>query len=60
MDDLKVTIEVDKGALLILNRAVNRYLEKWPGGHPVEQENIRNIKLELDRAVLQMSFLSDD
>ena len=60
MDDLKVTIELDKSALLILNRAVNKYLEKWPGGCPTEQENIRIMKLELDRAVLQMSYLSDD
>ena len=60
MEEPTFTIEVNKSALLLMNRAVAKYLEKWPGGSPVEQESIRNMKLELDRAVLQMSYLSKD
>ena len=60
MEEPTFTIEVNKSALLLMNRAVAKYLEKWPGGSPVEQESIRQMKLELDRAVLQMSFMSKD
>ena len=56
-DPLIFTIEVDKGGLLILVKAVDLFLERWPGGSPVEQESVRNMKMELHKALLEMSFL---
>tara|TARA_R100001224_G_scaffold66429_1_gene39989 strand:+ start:146 stop:337 length:192 start_codon:yes stop_codon:yes gene_type:complete len=60
MSDQVFQIEVDKSALIILNKAVKKYLETWPGGSPVEQESIRQMKVELDRALLHLSFYSGD
>ena len=60
MDDPTFKFEVNKTSLLLLNKAVNKYLEKWPGGSPVEQESIRAMKLELDRALICLSYMSKD
>ena len=60
MDDIKIQIEVNHSALSILTRAVDKYLELWPGGHPVEQESIRELKYALNAALLEMSFMEDD
>lgn len=51
---------VDKSALLLLTKAVDFYLEKWPGGHPQEQESLRDLKYELHKAVFEISFIKDE
>ena len=60
MDNPTFHFEVDKSALLLLNKAVRKYLEKWPGGSPVEQESIKAMQLELDRALICLSYMSDN
>ena len=59
-DPLLFTIQVDKTALMLLSKSVDLYLERWPGGSPVEQESIRNMKYELHKALLEMSFLDKE
>ena len=59
MSDYTFKFEVNHVALLLLNKAVKQYLEKWPGGSPVEQEAIKAMCLETDRAMLDASYLID-
>ena len=59
-DSLRFNFQVDKPSLLILVKAVDFYLEKWPGGPPEEQEAIQEIKYELHRAVFEMNYNDDD
>ena len=42
-DDLLFNFSVDASALKILIRALDRYVEKWPGGKPAEQEELKHI-----------------
>ena len=44
-DDLLFNFQVDASALKILVKALDRYVEKWPGGKPSEQEEIKNCLL---------------
>ena len=59
MSDYTFKFEVNHLSLLLLNNAVNKYLETWPGGSPLEQQAIKHIQLELNRALLDASFLID-
>ena len=59
MSDYTFKFEVDHLSLLLLNNAVNKYLETWPGGSPLEQQAIKEIQLEINRALLDASFLID-
>ena len=56
-DDLLFNFQVDASALKILVKALDRYIEKWPGGRPVEQEQLKNIQSELHKAYLELTFL---
>jgi len=40
-------------------KCVDRYLEKWPGGKPSEQEAVRNMLVELNKASLELQFIED-
>ena len=51
--------EVRGEALQYLCRAMDRYVEKWPGGHPTEQEALKQIQLNLNKALLEYEFLMD-
>tara|TARA_R100001126_G_C4728623_1_gene102736 strand:+ start:337 stop:528 length:192 start_codon:yes stop_codon:yes gene_type:complete len=59
MSDYTFKFEVNHLSLLLLNNAVNKYLETWPGGSPLEQQAIKEIQLEINRALLDASFLID-
>ena len=56
-DDLLFNFSVDASALKVLVKALDRYVEKWPGGHPEEQENLKKIQSELHKAYLELTFL---
>jgi seryl-tRNA(Sec) selenium transferase len=56
-DDILFNFHIDKPALALLVRAVEKYVEQWPGGHPDEQEYAKQILTELRKASLELKFL---
>ena len=56
-DDILFNFQVDSSALKILVKALDRYVEKWPGGSPAEQEELKRIQSELHKAYLELKFL---
>ena len=56
MCDYTFKFEVNNTAVLLLNTAVNKYLETWAGGSRVEQQAIIDIQLEIYRALLDASY----
>ena len=56
-EEIRFNFQIDKPALEILTKAVRYYLEKWPGGNAKEQEDIRMIVSELNKAMLEFTFL---
>ena len=59
MSDYTFNFEVNGDALHYLCRAMDKYVEKWPGGHPAEQETLKNIQLHLHKALLEYRLLKD-
>jgi len=57
-DDILFNFQVDVSALKILVKALDRYIEKWPGGKAEEQEEIKRIQSELHKAYLELKFLN--
>jgi hypothetical protein len=55
--DVVFNFQVDASALKILVKALDRYIEKWPGGKPAEQEELKRIQSELHKAYLELTFL---
>ena len=49
--------EVNASALKHIAHAFDKYIEKWPGGHPQEQEALKNIQLGLRKAVLDCQLI---
>ena len=47
-------------ALQYICRAMDKYVEKWPGGHPEEQELLKEIQLGLHKALLDYQLLAQD
>ena len=58
-DDLYFNFQVDQDALRLLVKCVDRYLEKWPGGKPTEQDALRKMLTELNKASLELQFIED-
>ena len=56
-DELLFNFSVDASALKILVKALDRYVEKWPGGRAAEQEELKRIQSELHKAYLELTFL---
>ena len=56
-DDILFNFQVDASALKILIRALDRYVEKWPGGKASEQEELKKMQSELHKAYLELTFL---
>ena len=56
-DDVLFNFQVDASALKILVKALDRYVEKWPGGKPADQEELKRIQSELHKAYLELTFL---
>ena len=51
-DDILFNFQVDASALKILVKALDKYVEKWPGGKPARfQEELKRIQSELHKAL---------
>ena len=60
MSDYTFNFEVDGHALHYLCRAMDKYVEKWPGGNPDEQEALKNIQFNLKKALLDYQLLKQE
>ena len=60
MSDIYFNFEVDGDALRYICRAMDKYIEKWPGGHPDEQEKLKLVQLGLRKALLDYQLLHED
>ena len=49
-------ITVNDTWIILTHKAVSKYLETWPGGDPSEQEALIQLKSDLDRMLLEVSF----
>ena len=56
-DDVLFNFQVDASALKILVKALDKYVEKWPGGKPADQKELKRIQSELHKAYLELTFL---
>jgi len=59
-DEVFFNFEVNGDALRYICRAMDRYVEKWPGGHPDEQEKLKLVQLGLKKALLDYQLLSGE
>ena len=57
MEDYTFTFEMDGRALQYICKAFDKYVEKWPGGRPEEQEMLKEIQLGLNKALLDYHFI---
>ena len=53
------TFEMNASALRYISKAFDRYVEKWPGGRPEEQEELKEIQLGLHKALLDLQMLEN-
>ena len=49
-------LDISKDGLALLYRSVCFHLEKWPGGHPEEQEALVQMKDNLFRIILEKTL----
>ena len=56
-DDILFNFKVDKPSLSLIVKAVDDFVQRWPGGDPEEQENAKSIQTELHKAFLEIRFL---
>ena len=56
MDKQLFIFEMNSDALRYISRAFDKYVEKWPGGAPEEQEDLKEIQLGLHKALLDIQF----
>ena len=59
-DDYLFTFEVNAKALKHLSRAIDRYVEKWPGGSATEQSELKEIQLGLQKALLDCQMIESN
>ena len=43
-------------ALRVISKAFDKYVEKWPGGDPAEQQMLKEIQLGLHKALLDLQL----
>ena len=53
------TFEMNSDALRYISKAFDKYVEKWPGGKPEEQEKLKEIQLGLHKALLDLQMMSE-
>ena len=51
--------EMNADALRYISKAFDKYVEKWPGGRPEEQEKLKVIQLDLHKALLDLQLIED-
>ena len=49
-------LDISKDGLALVYRSVCFHLEKWPGGHPKEQEALIQLKDNLFRIILEKTL----
>ncbi len=54
---LTFNFEINGNALRYLCKAFDKYVEKWPGGKPEEQEDLKHIQLGLHKALLDYQLI---
>ena len=55
-DQLELTLTLDVGSVRLLYKSVCFHLDKWPGGTPIEQEQLMSMKAFLYAAILEHNF----
>mgnify|MGYP006244546489 CR=1 FL=1 len=55
---MQFNIRVNKAWILLVHKAVEQYLVKWPGGDPEEQQAFTELKADLDKLALEVMFES--
>ena len=56
-DDILFNFQIDKPSMALIVKAVDKFVEDWPGGDPEEQESAKNIQFELRKAHLELQML---
>ena len=56
MDGYTFNFEVNGEALHYLSKAMDDYVERWPGGDAAEQEKLKHIQLGLRQAMLDYTL----
>jgi len=59
-DDLHFNFVADQDALRLLTKCVSSFLDNWPGGDPSEQESVRIMLVELNKALLELQYIEDN
>lgn len=59
MSDYTFNFEMNGNALRVISKAFDKYVEKWPGGNPAEQEMLKEIQLGLHKALLDLQLIED-
>ena len=60
MEDYTFNFEVRGDALHYLCRAIDKYVDKWPGGNPDEQVKLKQIQTGLHAAMLDYQLIASD
>ena len=55
-----VELQFGPDDLYILYECVKYRYEKWPGGHPDEQEELKHIQLGLHKALLDWQLIKQE
>ena len=57
---LTFNFEVNGDALRHICKAFDEYVERWPGGNPQEQEELKHVQLGLRKALLDLQLMKDE
>ena len=57
MSGYTFNFEMNADALRYISKAFDKYVEKWPGGNPAEQEALKEIQLGLHKALLDLQLI---
>ena len=60
MGEHTFSFEVNGDALRYLSKAMDKYIEKWPGGDPEEQDKLKEIQLGLNKAMLDYQMIMSE
>ena len=58
-DEGLMPFELNGRAIQLILKSVSFHLEKWPGGNPVEQQELMDMKLLFTAANLEYQFRTD-
>lgn len=56
-DDILFNFQIDKPALALLMRAVDKYIDAWPTDEEECLDKAKSIQTELHKAHLELKFL---